>query len=244
MENHDSDGSFRDEENAGWYESFSDAASGTEERGWTDLTDCFTTVSYDQATHDAWMVAKEEITIVRKNILQQLRIQSLDGFNMNKLIDYFIDRLWIVIDRSLNDGLIYSFDSPLTKKLFKKIVGTFFLASSFSLSAQAFFENEWIVRKNLCSHEEYRRFWQAVTKKDSQLYDDSIIYLWQKIGKEMNATCRDLFLQNWESYVEKHVTIDDDKDHYNGSSMGYSETSGLKPSQFVRDNRVSNTAWC
>jgi len=76
MEKHDSDGSFRDEENAGWYESFSDAVSGTEERGWTDLTDCFTTVSYDQATHDAWMVAKEEITIVRKNILQQLYVYS------------------------------------------------------------------------------------------------------------------------------------------------------------------------
>jgi hypothetical protein len=60
------------------------------------------------------------------------------------------------------------------------------------------------------------------------------IFLWQMLVDVVNSLCHDLFLSNWESQEEKHVTADDDKYHFNGR-MGFYDTCGLKPSQFIRE---------
>jgi len=44
----------------------------------------------------------------------------------------------------------------------------------------------------------------------------------------VNDLCHDMFLKNYGSDKTKVITVDDDKDHFNGLDMNWDETAGLK----------------
>jgi len=165
---------------------------------WHDVDNAFTIVTFDQAAHDAWEAAKTEIVAIRKNMVEKLHVGSFKDFKLELLVGYFVYRLWCIVDRSLNDGKIYTAQKPLNKQSFKKILGTFFTASSLGLSARSFFDDDLIAKSFSCSHQEYLHFWHGVSKKDSDRYDNSRVYLWQLVCDEYNSICRDLVLRNWE----------------------------------------------
>jgi len=240
-EEEDSDGSFIIERDHGWCE---DEEEGMIDSStpWADVPDPFTIVTFDQATHDAWDVAKREITTIRKNLIDFLPIGSIQDYTLMSLVEYTVQRLWRVVDVSLNHHRkCYSSTDPLTIDGFKKILATFFIASSFGISTENLYSDRWISHTNLATKDEYIRFWRICSERDHDRFDPSKVYFWQKLLDEINELCRDLFLNDWPPYHQKHITIDDDKVHYNSHDMGYSDTSGLKPSQFVRENRKGFT---
>jgi hypothetical protein len=232
-----------DDHEKGWCDHSDDGNMGdvreTDLSQWNDVVDSHTVATFDQATHDAWEIARNEISIVRQNITRKLRLDIGASFSIELLLDAFIganSALWHIINDHLNDGKAYLNSSPLRHEVFKKIMGTFFVASSLRISAKTLYDDALIDKSKLCSYEEYLAFWKAITMRDSQRYDSSKIYLWQLVVDVVNSLCRDFFLSNWESQEEKHVTADDDKYHFNGR-MGFYDTCGLKPSQFTRENR-------
>jgi len=230
------------EGNLGWIGTMSDEEETLPNAfQWTAAADLPTVVTFDQATDEAWETAKREIKVVRSNLKALLGLDDdFSDFSLFGLFDLHFgsnSRLWIVIDEALNGGGIYHASDPLTHDRFLKIMGSFFCASSFGLSATALWSEPLINTKDFCSYEEYTLFWKNLTKADHEKrYDSSIEYTWMKILDVINQTCRIIFLRNWEPYQQKCVTIDDDKVHYNGK-MGHYKTAGLKPTQLVRDNR-------
>jgi hypothetical protein len=198
------------------------------------ISDCH--VTFDEATHNAWVSAKHEIEAARRNISLQLHLRDMNDYTLLRLVDYVFDRLWNIVGPCLNEKELYPTTNPLEQPLFEKILLTFFVASSFNMSTVEIFHNDFIHQENLCSQQQYIYFWKAIRKHDSCNYDESAVYLWQLIVDEINKICRNLFLLNFPSHIQKNVTVDDDKDHFNGK-MNYLNTSGLKPNQFVRDNR-------
>jgi len=238
-----SEDSYCEEEGYGWYdedEQQAEAQQLQDRSDWNDIaTTPFTVITFDQAVHEAWEIAKEEIRNIRANVLSKMRLDDPNGFKVENLFEFITgpsSSLWRIIDLSLNDGKLYTSATPLTHTIFQKVLKTFYVASSFSTSTTSLYNNTFIDTSLLATEEDYKKFWKAVSVRDKERYDASQQYLWQRIQDDINALCRDLFLSNWPSYVKKYVTVDDDKDHYNGK-MGWFNTAGLKPTQFVRDNR-------
>jgi len=226
------------EEEFQWADSSSDNENSSDEGPtWEEtVPSSIKQISYDQATHDAWQSAVQEISFARAGVMRQLHLNDFDDFELVDFLQYIVDKLWMIIDSILNNrDCFYTFDRPLTKVMFEKILMTFFVSSSFSSSITDIYENEFIIKTDFCSKSEYITFWKAVADHDSNMYDESRFF-WQILCDEINKLCRDLFLMNWPFFASKLITIDDDKDHSNGR-MKHLENSGLKGSQFVRDNR-------
>ena len=207
---------------------------------WVDVKDATTIISFDQATHEAWEAAKLEIKTIRQNMINMLQLDKLNDFCLSALVDFIFgptSALWKIFNDNLNGSRIYHPKDPLTHEVFKKIIGSFFTASSLGLSSSDLWGEDTIKSSHLCTHEQYLTFWKAITTRDhSSRHDSSTDYLWLKVLDQVNTVCRDLFLRGWEPHQTKFVTIDDDKTHYNGK-MGFYNTAGLKPTQLVRDNR-------
>lgn len=229
-----------EEENISWLDAAFDEEVHQIDHNWIDVKNATTVISFDQANHEAWEAAKIEIGIIRSNLINALRLEKLSDFSMFALLELFFgprSALWKVLDDNLNGCQLYTIDQPLTHAVFKKIMGTFFVASSLGISAKRLWNDPFIDQSDLCTHDEYIKFWKFVSKRDmDKRFDVSIDYLWLKVLDTINQLCRDLFLRNWDPYREKFITIDDDKLHFNGK-MGYFKTAGLKATQLVRDNR-------
>ena len=141
----------------------------------------------------------------------------MSDFKIEDLFEFITgpsSSLWRIIDLSLNDGKLYPSASPLSHAVFQKVIKTFYVASSFSTSTTNLYNNQFIDTTLLSKEEDYKKFWKAVSARDNERYDPSQQYLWQRIMDDVNSFCRDFFLSNWPSHIKKHVTIDDDKDHY------------------------------
>jgi len=187
---------------------------------WADIEDPITMVTFDQATHDAWEVAKQEISIVRRNIQDMLRITEFSEFSVLRLLDFIIgptSEIWHLVDSHLNGSRIYPPSKPLTHEVFRRVVGSFFIASSLGMSSKGLWDEPIIDKSSLCTYEEYIAFWKAVSTHDHMdRFDVSQNYLWLELLDQVNSICRLFFLRNWHPHVEKFITIDDDKNHFNG----------------------------
>jgi hypothetical protein len=82
-------------------------------------------------------------------------------------MELLIQSLWHVIDTHLNDEKTYLFSAPLKHDLCKKIVGTFFVASSIHISAKTSYNDPLTGKFLLCTYEEYLVFWKARSVTDS-----------------------------------------------------------------------------
>jgi len=225
------------EEDVGWFfnnhENIDEEAGEYQNIPWRDM-ELQPSISFDQATHEAWSTAKYEITLARSNIMNALRISSLDDYSLESLINFFFGKFWLKVDGII--GRSYPPGNPLDQSTFYRILITFLLMSNFHQSATSFFGCDFIKLDGRCTNQQYFQFWNTINIRDGGNFDESISYTCQQLIDEMNSICRDLFLKGYNPGEMKNVTIDDDKDHFNGA-MRWSETSGLKPTQFVRDNR-------
>jgi len=133
-----------EEDRVGWCEAPFDLREREMDVGtWTDVESPITLVTFDQAAHDAWVVAKQEISIVRENMLLMLKLQRISDFSSDVLLDYMIgskSELWHLVDSNLNGSGIYSSSNPLTHDVFTRVVGAFFVASSLGMSSQTLWD--------------------------------------------------------------------------------------------------------
>jgi len=218
-----------DQEDIGWVFEHSDDESTDPNNAWFTPELQSTTVTFDEANHCSWQQAKYEILTARANMKRILNLDNYQGYKLEKLLQLVFSRLWEKIGSSI------SF-SAMTESSFSKNVITFFFISSFGMSCSDFYTNDFI-QKTMCStHADYKQFWKLFYDLDTGKHDESKLYSWQRLMDIINELCRELFLANYDINNRKFITVDDDKDHYAGK-MSWNETSGLKPSQFVRENR-------
>ena len=143
-----------DEENRiGWGAEPDDQEADVD--SWADIEDPITMVTFDQATHDAWEVAKQEILIVRRNIKDMLRLTECSEFSVVDLLDYIIgptSEIWHLVDSHLNGSGIYPPSKSLTHEVFKRVVCSFFIASPLGMSSKCLWDEPIINKSSLCSH--------------------------------------------------------------------------------------------
>lgn len=195
--------------------------------------DVFVTV--DEGSRVMWNQAKVEITFVKE------KLKSILGTDSPKIIDLFnlIFGCRSRLGRLLEEKLEVS-SEELSKRL-----GLFFLSSAYNLSKTKIFSKHSMVDKDgLVSEEEYQDFWNAIavsgvkTGKAGELLGHAARTrgakpLWIEIEAALNDTCRELFIEGFESFLR--IIIDDDKMH---DASKRQDMYGLKKTQHVRDNRT------
>jgi len=182
-----------DEEEIGWFFSPSseyDDESQTAEQVWQDCNRP-SSISIDQATYEAWSIAKYEIALSRNNLSHVLKINTLQDYSLQLLIDYFFEKMWVEVNSILNDGGCHT-EKPIEKNSFFKILVTFFMMSHFNKSTTGFFDSDFINKNGLASKNENFEFWNAIKQRDGGKFDESMTYTWQRIMDHTNSICRDL----------------------------------------------------
>jgi len=145
----------------GWCEISDHEHDEQEYDTWVDVKDPATIISFDQATHEAWEAAKSEINTIRHNIIGMLQLEHQNDFSLAVLVDFMFgptSALWKIFNDNLNGSRIYKPKDPLTHDVFKRIIGSFFTASSLGISSSDLWSEDTIKTSHLCTPEPYLTF--------------------------------------------------------------------------------------
>ena len=138
------------DEEIGWvyYNSEDSEDEMTPSNAWYTPNLLSTIVTYDEATHEAWIQAKYEISIARENIKRVLSLQRLSNYKLEKMITLLLGKIW----NKVNTVPHIASESV---NLFMQNIVTFYVISSFGISTTDFFNNDMIDKKECSTQSEY-----------------------------------------------------------------------------------------
>jgi hypothetical protein len=126
------------------------------------------------------------------------------------------------------------------------VLGTYCLAAAYNLSkTQVYNKNSFVNMEGLASESTYQSFWNLISVYGCRQQENHVSIRgfrphWMDVQTAFNETCRELFVEAFNSYMR--IIVDDDKMHYQAEKY---DTQGLKIMQHLRDNRkgfVAHTA--